>query len=89
MYLALVLLGSGVNVGDHGSGVGHQHRVHQAPGHHAHHNDPHLHIIYNHNIALQTQLQATFCSGAIHLGQKKKLLRISYFQEVLVGLETG
>lgn len=45
-YLALVLLGRWVNVGDHGCSVGHEDGVHKTPGHHADHDDPHFDIIW-------------------------------------------
>lgn len=43
--LALVLLGRRVDVGDHGGGVSDQDGVHETPGDHADHDDPHLYII--------------------------------------------
>lgn len=45
--LALVLFGRRVDGGDHGRGVGDQDGVHETPGHHADHDDPHLHIIWS------------------------------------------
>lgn len=44
-HLALVLLGRWVDVCNHGCSVGHKDSVHQTPGHHADHDDPHLNII--------------------------------------------
>lgn len=53
--LALVFLGCWVNVGDHGCGVGHQDGVHDAPGHHADHDDPHLHVIWSTTAAFRSK----------------------------------
>lgn len=44
--LALVLLGRWVDVGDHGCSVGHEDGVHETPGHHADHDDPHFNIVW-------------------------------------------
>lgn len=70
--LALVFLGCWVNVGDHGRGVGHEHGVHDAPGHHADHDDPHLHVIWSTRAAFRSK-RASHLESCVFDGKKSIL----------------